>query len=799
MTDGNGHQTQYTYDNRKALTSITNPLGQTESFTYNAVGNVINDTKPDGTKINNTYDILNRVASVSYQAPPVFGSTKQTALSSTIKGSDLLNPLKIITMSNPSTGTIDTSSGTSSSDTSSDSNDVVNYSYDVMGNRTSMKGSEGETDYVYDKMGRLIDVNSPTEEDVKYEYDELGRKSKLIYPDGRYVTYSYDDLNRMTAAIDSDGNKTTYIYDAGNRRIETDLPNGDKVKYTYNEANQIVSLEYISKEGVTQSSFQYTYDSAGNIIKEVQNDSDGIKVTRTYSYDGSNELIGFTEQENDGEVKKYDYCYDKAGNRISVQITGDDAKTISYKYNSADELTSEVDGDKNISYEYDANGNRTKKILPGDHVEYYDYDIEGRLAQFTDVNGGIETFGYDGDGNRLYRTIGYTLQAPTDGKGDNNGSYDNGQGKDKGNHYGEKISSKPSSLTGFWIFQESSSSNGNNGNNGNNGKNSGDDNGNGKDKGNHNSNGNGNNGKHLGWYKKAQKPKLHGKSPSDNTTYEVTNYINDVNQANPQVLMTSDENGTYKSAYTYGVDRISVSTLGITDDKYTPLYYQYDGRGSVTGLVGNADNIEARYSYDAFGVPKPGVKLDTKENGFINPYGYNGEENDTYSGLQYLRARYYEADTGRFLSRDSYLGDLMNPLTLNRYDYTGNNPVMYSDPSGNNAQQDGGGVGNTSTISTVLLGLGSTGDDVRAMQQNLIDLGYNLGTYGADGIFGKITDKAVRAFQAHYKLDVDGIVGPQTREALQAAIEGKAASVQTGENSDGKKKCGDSQGTNNGS
>ncbi len=52
------------------------------------------------------------------------------------------------------------------------------------------------------------------------------------------------------------------------------------------------------------------------------------------------------------------------------------------------------------------------------------------------------------------------------------------------------------------------------------------------------------------------------------------------------------------------------------------------------------------------------------------------------SGLQYLRARYYDPETGRFLSRDSYLGDIQDPLTLNRYVYVLNNPLMYSEPSG---------------------------------------------------------------------------------------------------------------------
>ncbi|MEC4272978.1 RHS repeat-associated core domain-containing protein [Adlercreutzia sp. R25] len=51
-------------------------------------------------------------------------------------------------------------------------------------------------------------------------------------------------------------------------------------------------------------------------------------------------------------------------------------------------------------------------------------------------------------------------------------------------------------------------------------------------------------------------------------------------------------------------------------------------------------------------------------------------------GLQYLRARWYEASMGAFGSRDSYLGDAADPASLNRYAYAGGNPVAYEDPTG---------------------------------------------------------------------------------------------------------------------
>ena len=51
--------------------------------------------------------------------------------------------------------------------------------------------------------------------------------------------------------------------------------------------------------------------------------------------------------------------------------------------------------------------------------------------------------------------------------------------------------------------------------------------------------------------------------------------------------------------------------------------------------------------------------------------------------MQYLRARYYKPETANFLTEDSYLGDILKPLTLNRYNYCAGNPVNYKDPSGN--------------------------------------------------------------------------------------------------------------------
>ena len=77
---------------------------------------------------------------------------------------------------------------------------------------------------------------------------------------------------------------------------------------------------------------------------------------------------------------------------------------------------------------------------------------------------------------------------------------------------------------------------------------------------------------------------------------------------------------------------------------------------------------------------------------------------------------------------------------------------------------------------------GSTGEDVRELQEMLNALGYSCGN--VDGLFGTRTQAAVAVFQKHSGLTVDGVVGPKTWEALKAAVEPAASEEQTGDPDD---------------
>ena len=82
------------------------------------------------------------------------------------------------------------------------------------------------------------------------------------------------------------------------------------------------------------------------------------------------------------------------------------------------------------------------------------------------------------------------------------------------------------------------------------------------------------------------------------------------------------------------------------------------------------------YEYDAFG--NSFTKVGTTPNNYL----YRGEQYDSDLGLYYLRARYYNPATGRFLSRDPDDHSLKNPNDLHKYLYANGDPVNGWDPTG---------------------------------------------------------------------------------------------------------------------
>jgi RHS repeat-associated protein len=101
-------------------------------------------------------------------------------------------------------------------------------------------------------------------------------------------------------------------------------------------------------------------------------------------------------------------------------------------------------------------------------------------------------------------------------------------------------------------------------------------------------------------------------------------------------------------------------------------YYHADGLGSIGSLTDASGQLAASYVYDSFG------KLTASTGTITNPFQYTARESDSESGLYYYRARYYDPNSGRFLSEDP----IRFKGGINFCRYAANDPVIFRDPSG---------------------------------------------------------------------------------------------------------------------
>jgi len=169
-----------------------------------------------------------------------------------------------------------------------------------------------------------------------------------------------------------------------------------------------------------------------------------------------------------------------------------------------------------------------------------------------------------------------------------------------------------------------------------------------------------------------------------------------------EVNFTYDAQGRRQTkngiAYTYGADGNIIAQnngldfyydhTGVSAVRYDNAIYFYrkDAQGNIAAILDSAGNVVVRYIYDAWGnhavVDNSGNAV-TNGIGYLNPFRYRGYYYDVETGLYYLKTRYYDPETGRFITIDgiSYL-DPESINGLNLYAYCANNPVMAVDPNG---------------------------------------------------------------------------------------------------------------------
>ena len=141
--------------------------------------------------------------------------------------------------------------------------------------------------------------------------------------------------------------------------------------------------------------------------------------------------------------------------------------------------------------------------------------------------------------------------------------------------------------------------------------------------------------------------------------------------------MERDGIGNLSTLYTYGNQRINSESYNNLSGLYT-----YDGRGSVSAVIGTWGDYRATYWYDGLG----NVKSQIHGYGVFGRgkryFGYNAEQYNPVTGNQNLRNRQVNIRRQRFLTEDTYLGNKTITLSLNRYIYAFDNPLVNKDPDG---------------------------------------------------------------------------------------------------------------------
>jgi RHS repeat-associated protein len=316
-------------------------------------------------------------------------------------------------------------------------------------------------------------------------------------------------------------------------------------------------------------------------------------------------------------------------------MTRPNSVTTNYTYDNLSRLTSvlhqlsgsTIDG---ASYTLDSAGNRTAKTDQlAAATSNYAYDAIYQLTQVTQANSTTESYSYDAVGNRT-ASLGvssYTTNASNELTATSNTSYTYDS---NGNTLTKTVGSNTTNYT--WDYENRLTSVTLPGTGG------------------------------TVTFKYDPFGRRIEKSSSATTSvfaYDGDNLIEEANSSGTVVA---------RYAQTQNIDEpLSEFRSNSTN------YYQADVLGSITSLTSSSGATTETYTYDSFG------KLVGSSGSVTNPFQYTGRESDPETGLYFNRARYYQSDTGKFVSEDPLEfegGD------VNFYRYVLNSPLGTVDPIG---------------------------------------------------------------------------------------------------------------------
>jgi len=707
MTDPKGNQTTYQYSSTYGdayLTQTSNTvsgLTLTTQYTYNfTTGDRLSVTDPEGNMTSYTYDMLDRVTSTTWPAINGVRAQRRTVyndVSNTVTVYDengnyvesYYDSLARLTETQAyMNGAVYSTTQTvyywnDKPKTYADqTGNVTTYDYDFLGREIEVTYADGTTNqwvyndpagevtvldaknhptsYYYDWGGRLVTV---TEEvsgqyyNTNYAYDSIGNLLQLADSKGQITTYTYDNLNRLTQTTYPDSTTETRTYDNDGNLVSRLTQNDSLIQYSYDQINRLTTITYPGGSTVT-----YIYDKNSNRLEMTDPAS-----TTTYTYDPRDRLLSETRTIN-GQAYTFTYGYDAASNLI--QLTYPDGYSLSYTYDQLNRIVA-VGSLATISYRLNS---EISQIAYGNGVQTaYSYDKLGRTIGIktwnstsillslnyaydpngnpTSVNSGQETYTYD-DLNRLltgsgsFGTVSYTydqvgnrLTATLNGT---QTTYTYGS-------YNKLLSASSTSYT-------------------------------------YDPNGN-----------------MITKTAGSNEwtySYDYENRLKQVNLNGIAVLQATYD-GDGRRIQTVAGDTTVYHYLA---GSWNPAFVKDLTANAATDIVfaaglriGKVQGAATSYYHlDRLG----SVRLVTQQSGALSfqtiyqPYGalsattgtemfqFTGKQLDSASGLYYYGLRYYDSQSGRFISADPQSPNYMNPQSLNRYTYALDNPMVYTDPTG---------------------------------------------------------------------------------------------------------------------
>lgn len=351
------HVTRYQRNKLGQVEIITDALGYTEHFTYDAKGQLIEKLDKEGYLTKYGYTALGDVNHITY------ADGREVKLS--------YNPLRQL---------------------------------------EEMEDWLGITKIKNDAMGRAVKVQYPDGREVSYTYGKSGERTGIIYPNGRKVVYKYDNQLRLCELKDEE-DSITYTYGENGKLAQKTFPNGMETSYVYNAEGHLAELTHRDAEGIIDH-YIYQYDLLGNKVS-IEKQRRGLTEESgfyTYGYDALGRISAVTK--NGGNLRTYEY--DAFGNR-SLLKEGDIETT--YTYNAMNQLVSKVDVMNEETYAYDKRGNLSLVMKNGALKNQYTYGAINRLELAINEKGKVASYVYNGLGHRIGKTIG-TITDKNEGCGD---------------------------------------------------------------------------------------------------------------------------------------------------------------------------------------------------------------------------------------------------------------------------------------------------------------------------------------------------------------------------------------------